>query len=122
MKKYIFPVLYSLCIMLVGTLISSILYYFNVTSDKLNTILLYCISILAIFIGALKLAKEVKYKGIVTGLIYFTCFFVAMVFLSLIIFKVNLGIKNIIYYLILLIFSLLGGILGKNLNEKTDVN
>lgn len=122
MKKYLFPVLYTLGIMLVGSLISSILYYLNITSDKLNTIFLYSTSILAIFIGALKLAKNVKYKGIVTGLIYFTCFFIVMVFLSLVIFKTNIEIKNIIFYFILLIFSLLGGILGKNTSEEADID
>lgn len=122
MKKYVFPVLYSLGIMLIGTLITSVLYYFNVTSSKLNTILLYLISIISIFVGAVSLAKKNNHKGIVTGLIYFTCFFVVMVFISLAFFKINLGLKSIIYYLILMVFSLLGGILGKNLNEETDTN
>lgn len=121
MKKYLFPVLYTLGIMLIGTLITSVLYYFNVTSDKLNTIFLYIVSILGIFIGALKLAKKVNNKGIVTGLIYFTCFFVVMVFLSLVVFKTKIEVKNIIYYFVLLIFSLLGGVLGKNTSEEADI-
>lgn len=122
MKKYLVPILYTLGIMLLGSFISSILYYFNITSDKFNTILLYLISIVAIFVGALKLGKSFNQKGIITGLIYFTIWLIIMIFISLIFFKVDFGIKNIIYYAILLIFSMLGGIIGKNTKEETDAN
>lgn len=122
MKKYIFPVLYSLGIILIGTLLSSTLYYFNITSDKVNTIILYLISIVAIFVGAFKLGKNLKQKGLITGLIYFAICFIIMLLLSLIAFKVSVGTKNIIYYLILLIFSMLGSVLGKNAQEETDIN
>lgn len=122
MKKYVFPMLYSFGIMLIGTLISSILYYFNITSDKLNTIILYLISIISLFVGSLKLGKNFKQKGIISGLIFFTIWLVIMIFISIIIFKTNFILKNIIYYMILLIFSILGGILGKNAQEETDIN
>ncbi len=122
MKKYLVPILYTLGIMLLGSFISSILYYFNITSDKFNTILLYLISIVAIFVGALKLGKSFDQKGIITGLIYFTIWLIIMILISLIFFKVDFGIKNIIYYAILLIFSMLGGIIGKNTKEETDAN
>lgn len=122
MKKYLVPILYTLGIMLLESFISSILYYFNITSDKFNTILLYLISIVAIFVGALKLGKSFDQKGIITGLIYFTIWLIIMIFISLIFFKVDFGIKNIIYYAILLIFSMLGGIIGKNTKEETDAN
>lgn len=122
MKKYLVPILYTLGIMLLESFISSILYYFNITSDKFNTILLYLISIVAIFVGALKLGKSFDQKGIITGLIYFTIWLIIMILISLIFFKVDFGIKNIIYYAILLIFSMLGGIIGKNTKEETDAN
>ena len=122
MKKYLIPIGYSLGIILVGTLISSILYYFSITTDKLNTIFLYSIGILSIFIGSLKLGKNLKHKGIITGLIYFTGFLILMLFLTLFIFRIRVGAKNLIYYLVLLVFSLLGGILGKNMNEEADIS
>jgi len=83
--------------------------------------MLYLISIIAIFVGAIKLGKSISQKGIVTGLIYFTVWLFIMIFLSLVVFKTNLGFKNIVYYLILLVFSMLGGILGKNSQEETDI-
>lgn len=121
MKKYIFSSLYTLGIMIIGTLISSTLYYFNLIGDNLNKIMLYLISIIAIFVGAIKLGKSISQKGIITGLVYFTIWLFIMIFLSLVVFKINLGFKNILYYLILLVFSMLGGILGKNSQEETDI-
>ncbi len=121
MKNYMFSGLYTLGIMILGTLLSSVLYYFNLIGDNLNIIILYLISIIAIFVGAIKLGKKIKQKGIVTGLIYFTIWLFLMIFLSLVIFKINLGFKNIIYYFVLLVFSMLGGILGKNTQEETDI-
>ncbi len=120
MKKYLFPILYTVGITLIGGLITSILYYFNITSDKLNNIFLYVISILGIFIGAIKISINLNYKGIVSGVLYFLFWFIIMLFLSLVFFKTNFSLKNIIYYLVLLVFSIFGGIIGKNMQEESS--
>lgn len=120
MKKHIGAFLYSFTSLLIGSFIVSILYYFNITSDKFNNILLYFISISSIFIGSTYFSKNMKYKGLINGIIYFLIWFIIMLFLSLFIFKTHFGIKNIIYYIILLIFSLIAGVLGKNLEDKSD--
>ncbi len=120
MKKNLLSFAYTISIILIGTLLNSILYYFDITSDKINTILLYLIGIIAIFVGAIKSSKENNQKGIITGLIYFCIWFFIMILTSLIFFKINFHFKDFIYYLILLIFSLLGGIIGKNMQDKTD--
>ena len=52
--------------------------------------------------------------------ISFAILFIFMVFLSNVIFKESFSIKNVIYYLVLLIFSILGGIIGKNMKEEID--
>lgn len=120
MKKYLFPFLYTLGIILIGSILSSILYYFDITSDKINTIFLYSIGIIAIFTGALILGKKVKQKGIISGAIYFAIWFLIMIFLSLFIFKDKLSLNSIIYYLILFIFSIMGAVIGKNNQTETD--
>ena len=119
MKKYIFPFLYTISICLIGIIPISILYYFNVTSDKINNILTATVSIISIFVGAYKISKEMKYKGIINGVIYFFIWFIILLFLS-IIFKVGINISSIIYYLVLLLSSIIGAIAGKNV--KTDDN
>ena len=120
MKKHFLAILYSFVSLLIGSFIVSILYYFNITSDKFNNILLYFISISSIFIGSTYFSKNMKYKGLINGIIYFLIWFIIMLFLSLFIFTTHFGIKNIIYYIILLIFSLIAGVLGKNLEDKSD--
>ena len=122
MKKYLIPCLYTLSILLLGSFLSSIIYYFNLTSDKFNTILLYLIGIMSIFVGSLKLSKNLNQKGIITGVIYFGIFVVIMIFTSVVIFKSELNIKSFIYYFVLLIFSMLGGVLGKNMQEEKEAN
>lgn len=121
-KKYLIPILYTLMIILIGSFLSSVLYYFNITSDKINNILLYLISIVGIFTGSIFFSKEIKYKGIINGLIYFVGWFTIMLLSSLIIFKITFKINSLIYYSVILIFSMLGGIIGKNLKEENDGN
>lgn len=122
MKKYLIPILYTIGTTIIGTLFSSILYYFNLTSDKINNILLYLISILGIFIGSIIFSKNIKFKGILNGFIYFIFWFIIIILLSFIVYKINFKISNLIYYFIILIFSILGGIIGKNLKEENDIS
>lgn len=120
MKKYFFPFFYTLLIILLGALFSSILYYFDIIGDKLNTIILYLISIIAIFTGALMLCRKIKQKGIIGGAIYFGILFVIINIISLIIFKSKFSFNSFIYYFILLIFSIMGGVIGKNSQIEID--
>lgn len=121
MKKYLFPALISIGIILVGSLITSILYYFNITSDKINDILIYLIAITSLFTGSFCLGKNLKYKGIVSGIIYFIVFFITSIIISLLIFDFSFKASSLIFYLVLLIFSALGGIIGKNSQKENDV-
>lgn len=81
--------------------------------------LLYLISIIGFFIGSLKFSKESNLKGIINGLVYFTPMFLLMLILSLTIFKTKVNLNSTIYYFILLIFSTLGAIIGKNMKEES---
>lgn len=120
MKKYVIPFLYTVGIILIGSLIISTLYYFNILSDKVYSIFLYLVSIIAVLIGSIKFSKVLNKKGFVNGIIYFLTLFILMIILSILIFKSDMSLKNIIYYFILLIFSMLGGIIGKNFKEEND--
>lgn len=120
MKKYLTPILYTLAFLVIGTFFTSILYYFNITSDKVNQILIYLIAIIAMFVGSIIFAKNNKYKGIISGLLYFVGWFVIMLIISLLVFKSSFKISSLIYYGVLMIFSVLGGIIGKNYQEEND--
>lgn len=120
MKKYLTPILYTLAFLVIGTFFTSILYYFNITSDKVNQILIYLIAIIAMFVGSIIFAKNNKYKGIISGLLYFVGWFIIMLIMSLLVFKSSFKISSLIYYGVLMIFSVLGGIIGKNYQEEND--
>lgn len=120
MKKYLTPILYTLAFLVIGTFFTSILYYFNITSDKVNQILIYLIAIIAMFVGSIIFAKNNKSKGIISGLLYFVGWFVIMLIMSLLVFKSSFKISGLMYYGVLMIFSVLGGIIGKNYQEEND--
>ncbi len=119
-KKYILPIIYTMVIIIVGSFFTNLFYYFNITSTKINNVLLCLISIAAIFVGSLFFAKNMKQRGIISGLIYFTFWLIIMLLLSLTAFNANFSFISVIYYVILLAFSLLGGIIGKNTKEEND--
>lgn len=112
-------VLYTVLIALISLIFTSVLYYFNVTSDKLNKILIYLSSIVSMFTGSLILSKYTKKRGITCGTLYFTGWFVILILLSLI-FRSDFNLSMFIYFIVLLIFSMLGGIIGKNFAEENN--
>ena len=121
MKKYLLPIIYTIGIIIFGSLITSFLYYFNITGDKINSILLYLIGVISIFVGSNMASKRNKQKGIIIGTAYFMMFLIISITLSLLTFKNTFKINSLIYYVILLVFSMLGGIIGKSANEEADI-
>ncbi len=119
MKKYLKPFLCLFFIVLIGLIPVSILYYFNIFSDKITNYLLWLIMIVSIVIGSYKFSYNMKYKGIVNGIIFFIITFLILLLLNLIM-KPNMSKTTIIYGLFLLLSSIIGGIIGKN--AKTDDN
>ena len=111
--------MYTFLIVVLGLIPISILYYYNVIDDNITNILLWIIFGIAIFIGSYKISTNMKYKGIINGLIYFVILMLLISIASIFI-KVRFNYKIMIYYLVLAIFSIMGGIIGKNL--KTDDN
>lgn len=121
MKKYLPAFLYTIGICLIGTLITTILYYFNITSDKFNTILLYLVSIISMFVGTFIIGKRTSKKAIIAGSIYYIIFLTIMILLSLLVFKTSFKLSNLIYFIIIYAFSIIGSIIGKN-SKEADIN
>ncbi len=117
MKKCLLGFLYTFLFLIVGCFISTLLYYFNILSDKANTIFLYIIIILSSIIGSVKFSRHLKYRGIINGLIFYLVCIILFILSSVIIFKSNFSLKNLVYYLVMLLSSVLGGIIGKNKEE-----
>ena len=120
MKKYLLPTAVTTMVVLVGTLIISTFYYFNLISDKLNTIFLYLVSITAMFSGAFLLGKQTKEKGYLSGIIYYFAWLVIMIILSLVFIKASFSVSMLIYFIVLLISSILGSSIGINYKKEAD--
>lgn len=113
MKKYLKGYIYYLSILLISSLIICILYFFNLLKVNLYSNLLYILSVISSFIGSYIFSKNLNKKGLITGSIFFlsTSF---IMFLTSYIINNNLNISTLIYYLIILLSCLLGGIISKN--------
>lgn len=112
--KYLKSLLYVFIPMLVFSIITSILYYFNITSSSLNNYLkLFSIAI-SIFIGGIYIGTKADNKGWLEGIkIGLIVIFLVFV-ISYLAFDNSIDVKDFIYYSILLVSSILGSMIGIN--------
>ena len=106
-----------LIIELMLTFIMSLLNLIGLNSGITTIIMLICNLILFFtlnFYNAFKIKKKGFLEGIILG-----CIFIALMFIiKTILFKPHFTISTFIYYLILLITSIFGGMMG--VNKKSD--
>ncbi len=86
----------------------------SVTISKLSVIL----TAISFFIIAILASHSTKERGIILGLKLGLSFVILLILINLIIFKSPFNIDRLIYYIILIASSLLGGSLGKNIKLK----
>lgn len=82
--------------------------------NKLSVIL----TALSFFIISAMASKSLNERGYILGIKLGLLFVVLMIFINLIFFKSGFNIDRIIYYIILVFSSILGGSFGKNLKIK----
>ena len=118
-KKYLISFLYFIIPFIILLLIFSILYYFDIISNSFMKYLKFIILIISLFIGSYKIGKESNKLGYQKGLIFGSIIILLFIIISLI--TNNFKISNIIYYLLILIISTIGsmiGVLKKNKNAN----
>ena len=112
--KYLKALLYIFIPILFFSLILSLLYYFNIISDKSLNILKIITTLISFIIGGIYIGKKSNKKGYLEGLkigliiifLFFTISFLA--------FDKGMSIKNLIYYLVILATSTTGSMIGIN--------
>ena len=117
MKKLAISLIYIVSSILVLTLLFTLINYFNVINDKTMSIFKIIIPIISLFIGGIYLGLNTKFKGFCNGLKLGLVFIFIMIILN-IIFISNFELKNILYYLILLITTTLGSMIGINIKKS----
>lgn len=112
-KKYLISYAYTLGIIIVGTFIVTLFNYFNLLSSNVANTLILIIVIVSLFIGSFLLGKKSNKKGYLEGIKYSVIFILFLVIINLIFIKV-FEIKSLIYFLIIIISSTFGSMLGIN--------
>lgn len=106
--------------LLILTLFITFLNYFNIIGKKTVTILEIISPILTLFIGGFVIGKESNQKGWLEGLKLALIFIILIVLFNYLGLRNHLEIKNLIYYLILTITCMFGGMIGINKNGAKE--
>ena len=112
MRNYLKSSLYSLGIMIICTIIITILNYFNIINGTLLNIIHYIIPIISVMVGSFILGKTSSKKGYIEGLKYSGIW--CIIFLIVNIFIKELNISSIIFFIIIILLSMLSSIFGIN--------
>lgn len=113
MKNYIKPLLYIFGIILISVFVLTILNYFNIIKGNLLNIFKLIIPLISFFIGGIMIGRRSEQKGWINGIKLSLLTILIFIILSLI-FKIEINFKNIFYYLILLVTTTFGSMIGIN--------
>lgn len=117
-QKFAKALLGFLGILLIVTFIISFLYYFNLLPYQVINVLKMVIIILSFFTGGFLVSKNSRQKGWLKGLKCGGIFLLLMILFRLLILRNGVSLKDFVYYLILLIGSVFGGMVGINFTTK----
>lgn len=114
-KKYSIILGIMLLIILLSTLFVTILNYFNISKKGLTSILKIITILISMFIGGIMIGKKSNKKGYLEGLKLGLLFSFLLFIFNLIL--GNFTIKNLFYYLILIMTTTFGSMIGINKNK-----
>lgn len=109
--------LWTFIILFISLIAISTLYYFNLISPNTYKVLEITILLLSIFINSFILGKKSNKRGYLEGIKFSSIIIVLFIILSIILSEA-LMFRNIIYYLIIMITSILGSMIG--INKRKD--
>lgn len=112
LKKLGKSLLISIIVLLVLTFIMTLLNYINFLKFNLVNILEIIILFITVFSGSFNIGKNSKKKGWLEGIKFGLIFLTILIVFNYLGFNIKFEIKNLLYYLILLASSLLGGMIG----------
>ena len=118
-KKYSILIGKFLGSFLIGSLILSILEYFLFKSKTIHIIGFIYLIFFFLILNFME-AKKSNTRGFITGLKTGGIFILILLLINLIFFQSQFKFLRILYYLILLITSLFGAIIGINTKKNTE--
>lgn len=119
LKNLGFAYLYTNLSIFICTFIITIFSIINLIGSKFVSLLELITIILCLFINSFILGKKTSNKGFLEGLKLGIIFSLTYLLISLFIFKTNVEIKNIIFYILLIIIPMFGSMIG--INKRIDI-
>ena len=110
----------SLAFLLLITLLITIFNYIGIIGLKIVTSFSYITPFISIFIGSILLGKTSNNKGWLEGIKYGLICIVIFFIFNYLAFDSGVNISNTFLYIITLIASVLGGMVGINLKKDND--
>lgn len=108
--------LLSIGIFLISLFLVTLLNYFNIINSTILNVFTYIIPFISFFIGAFILGKNSNSKGFLEGLKFALIFILTSIIINLIL-NLSFNINTFLYYLIILLSSVSGSIIGINKNK-----
>lgn len=113
-KKYLKSYLYLIVLIIIMTIILSIINYFiNIPSNIIKIIIV----IISILISSIILGKQTKEKAYIEGIKFSLIYIIFLTFIKFIL-KTNFNFKVIIIYIIFIFTSIIGSMIGINIQKK----
>ena len=118
-KKIFTGTFLSILISLVLVCILAVIVYFSNISDRTVSGIIFGISCLSVFFGALILAKNIESRGLLNGIALGGVYFAVILLVSLLVNgMVSVSAGNILRLISILASGGLGGVLGINTNKE----
>lgn len=119
-KKYLTSIGITLGLILSFSFFLNIFSYFDLLSNNVYKIILIFTSIISIAVGAFMLGKGANKKGYLEGIKFGLITTLLFFIISFLAFDQKITISSLIYYLILIITSSIGAMLGINKRTNQD--
>lgn len=108
----------SILLFLIITLLATVLNYFNLIGIGSMGIFKMIIPIISILVGGIYLGSKAKNKGWLEGIKLSSFLILLLLLCHFIWIKNTFGLKNVLYYVILMISGMVGSMVGINIKRK----
>lgn len=118
LKNIGISLIYIIGIILISTFILTIFNYFNIISGTALSVFKILICTISLFVGGFIIGKNSSKNGWLEGFKLSLIFLLLIVIFNYLAFDSVLSLKNILYYVIIIVSCIFGSIIGINLNKK----
>ena len=118
LKKLGFSLLYIISSIFILTILITLLSYFNILSNSVTSIFKILILVTSVIIGGYYIGKRSNKKGYIEGLKLGTIFSILLIIFNYLAFNNSFKVKYILFYLIIIVSSILGSMIGINKRAK----